>query len=65
MSQRDRQVAAYRRSLVGQVKIKARGKAVAEAVAWVREEHPDVWKRFLDRATAEVTFEVLERERPS
>lgn len=63
MTTRDRQVKAYRRSKEGSRKIAIRGRAVAKATAWVRDEHPGVWQKFLDEATVDVDFERAEIDR--
>lgn len=33
--------------------VKARARAVSRTVTWVREHHPDVWRRLLDEARSE------------
>lgn len=57
MSTRSRQVAAYRRSPEGSLKIAVRGRARAAAATWVREEHPEVWAHLMKEAEVSVRIE--------
>jgi hypothetical protein len=62
--QRRRQVAAYRASAEYQRKSRTRSRAIALTIGWVRDEHPDVWRRFLDEAAVDVRIrERIEQQR--
>ena len=60
-TQRERQVAAYKARPAVQHRTKVRGRTVAAAAAWVRDEHPDVWAKLM--AEAETTVRLEDRNR--